>query len=249
MTFERLENLNGRIAVVVGANGQVGKLAVTKLAAQGARVIGIVRKDVDTLQSRLSDLGNGSYAICADIKDTKTIRDAAEQIMSKEGRVDILINAAGHTRNIPPGQDLPDEIFDEIVATNLRGVHVTIREFKKLLQASSDAVVINISSVAGTRASQSNLAYAASKAGVDLMTKTLAKALAPIRFVGLAPSFLENPTSGAVKMPGTNERIAANTPLRRVGTGEDIANTILSMVMDTRFITGQTIIIDGGFTL
>jgi NAD(P)-dependent dehydrogenase (short-subunit alcohol dehydrogenase family) len=250
MTFNQLENLNGKTVVIAGGCGQVGFESAKQLAKHGAKIIALVRRELETAQSMMDTLGNGSYAILASITDTNSIKLAANEIKLKEGKCDILINAAGVTRSVPPTQDLSDELFDEIVDTNLKGVYITIREFKKLLSVSGDSLIINMSSVAGSRASQSNLAYGAAKAGVDLITKTLAKALAPsIRIVGIAPSFLENPTSGATKPPGANERIALNSPLQRVGNASDIASTIVCIAMNLRFITGQTITVDGGFTL
>jgi NAD(P)-dependent dehydrogenase (short-subunit alcohol dehydrogenase family) len=250
MTFNQLENLNGKTVVIAGGCGQVGFESAKQLAKHGAKIIALVRRELETAQLMMDTLGNGSYAILASITDTNSIKLAANEIKLKEGKCDILINAAGVTRSVPPTQDLSDELFDEIVDTNLKGVYITIREFKKLLSVSGDSLIINMSSVAGSRASQSNLAYGAAKAGVDLITKTLAKALAPsIRIVGIAPSFLENPTSGATKPQGANERIALNSPLQRVGNASDIASTIVCIAMNLRFITGQTITVDGGFTL
>lgn len=250
MTFKQLNNLNGKVVVIAGGCGQVGFESAKQLSNKGAKIISLVRRDLEKSQVMMDTLLNGSYAILASITDTNSIKAAVEEIRLKEGKCDILVNAAGITRSIPPTEDLSDELFDEIVNVNLKGVYVTIREFRELLSLSGDGLIINMSSVAGSRASQSNLAYGAAKAGVDLITKTLAKALAPtIRIVGIAPSFLENPTSGAIKPPGANDRIALNSPLKRVGQANDIASTIVSIAMDIRFITGQTIIVDGGFTL
>jgi len=246
--FEKLENLNGKVVVIAGGAGQVGYATAKALSSKGASVIVLVRRDLESAKSMMAQLPVAGTAMLADVTDTASIKNAVSQI----SQCDILINAVGTTRNIPPVelQNLTDEIFDTIIATNLKGSFVLIREFHSLLAKSGDALIINISSTAGLRASQSNLAYGAAKAGIDLITKTLGKALGPnIRVVGVAPGYLTNPTSGAVKPPGANEQIGKMSPLRRVGQAEDIANAIESIATTMRFVTGQTITVDGGISL
>ena len=170
----------------------------------------------------------------------------------KFGECHILINAAGTTRSIPPDrlELLSDEIFDEIVTTNLRGVFATVREFAPLLKRTGNGVIINISSTASLRAGRSNVAYAAAKAGLNLMTQTLAKALAPeIRLLAIAPGYMVHPTSGAQKAADFNTKAALACPLKRIGYADDIVNTIESCLTTIRFSTGSLFVVDGGRTL
>lgn len=237
-------NLNGKIAVITGGLGQVGWAVSNRLSDLGATVIALVRRDVDDANSRMKLLSDRCYAILADVTKSETLVAAAEQI----GHCDILINAAGYTRNISPAklQELTDDIFDSVVNTNLKGTFSAIRSFHPFMQ---EGIIINISSTAGLRASISNPAYGAAKAGIDLLTKTLAKSLAPnIRVVGIAPGYLINPTSGAIKPVNANEQIASLTPLKRVGEAEDIAQMVESVIF-SKHLTGQTIVIDGGISL
>lgn len=246
--FEKLENLNNKVVVIAGGVGQVGYATATALAARGATVIALVRRDLESAENMMSQLPVKGSAILADVTNTLSIKNAVSQIK----QCDILINAVGTTRNIPPVEliNLTDEIFDTIIDTNLKGSFVLIREFCPLLIKSGDGLIVNVSSTAGSRASQSNLAYGAAKAGIDLITKTLGKALGPsVRVVGIAPGYLTKPTSGATKPPGANEQIGKISPLHRVGQAEDIANAIESVATTMRFITGQTITVDGGVTL
>lgn len=241
-----MENLNGKIVVITGGCGQVGYRTAKRLSQQGATVIGLVRRDLDKAQELYKDIGT---VLLASTTDTMQLKDAVSYVANTFGRCDILINAAGITKSIPPTHlhMLTDSMFDEIVSTNLRGTYATIREFSSLF--GDNSLVINISSTSGLRASQSNLAYGAAKAGIDLITKTLGKAMAPkTRVVGIAPGFLENPTSGAIKLPGANERIAHISPMKRVGQADDIVDAIES-VISMKMITGQTIVVDGGITL
>jgi 3-oxoacyl-[acyl-carrier protein] reductase len=141
---------------------------------------------------------------------------------------------------------LTDELFDEMIITNLRGVYATIREFSDLLKSSGDGLIINVSSQSAQRASNSCVAYSASKAGLDLMTRTLAKSLAPaVRVLGISPGYLENATSGVTRLQD-NDVLAAQSPLQRLGTADDIASTIEACATTIRFATGTVFLIDGG---
>jgi 3-oxoacyl-[acyl-carrier protein] reductase len=116
-----------------------------------------------------------------------------------------------------------------------------------LLRNSEAGLIINITSAAGKRASRSNIMYGASKAALELITATLSKVLAPnIRVVNVCPGMLETATSGAVKPEGTNERMSNEIPLRRVGTADDVVATIEALATTMVYITGSTILLDGG---
>lgn len=239
-----IQSLKGQVAVITGGCGQVGYTVAGRLAAMGATVVAIVRRDLEQAQQRMQALSPDCYALLADVRDSASLNEAARRV----GRCNILINAVGYTKSIVPTklQELTDEIFDDIVNTNLKGTFASIRAFEPCIDT---GIIINMSSTAGLRASQSNLAYGAAKAGIDLLTKSLAKSLAPkIRVVGIAPGYLVNATSGAVKLPNANEYIVNNTPLKRIGQAEDIADAVES-VIKIKHITGQTIVVDGGISL
>ena len=251
MSFERLSNLNGKVVVITGGCGQVGYATAKRLAQQGARIIVLVRNNLQQAQSMMANLPNPDldlFAILASIIDTEDLKYAVEQVKQRAGRCDILINSASTLNPIPPSNlhDLTDEIFDEIVTVNLRGAYATIREFSNLLKDSGDGLIVNLSSQAGQRASNTCVAYAASKAGIDLMTRTLAKSLAPtIRVIGIAPGHLETAVSGVTRINNTEE-MANSAALKRIGTGDDVASTIEAYAMTIRYATGITVLLDGG---
>lgn len=254
--FERLDNLNGRVAVITGGAGQVGYATAIRLAERGARIIAIVRRDLDDANNKMKQLPNFDklkhFALLASVTDTKSLVQARDEIKKIAGRCDILINSAGITKNVKPAnfEDLTDEIFDEIILTNLRGTYAAIRTFVPLLKESGDGLIINLSSTASLRASPSNVAYSSAKAGINLMTRTLAKVLAPeIRILAVAPGHMVKPTSGATKSEGSNEAMAATSPLKRIGEADDVASTIEACATQVRFATGTVIIIDGGRTI
>jgi NAD(P)-dependent dehydrogenase (short-subunit alcohol dehydrogenase family) len=244
-------NLNNKVAVIAGGCGQIGYATAKRLATQGARIIVLVRRDIDQAQTMMDTLPNPAlhhFAILASVINTKELKSAVAEVKQRAGRCDMLINTAGALNPIPPANlhGLTDEIFDEIITTNLRGVYATIREFSDLLKESGDGLIINISSQSGQRASNSCVAYGASKAGLDLITKTLAKSLAPtIRVVGIAPGYLEHATSGATRII-SNKTLAAESPLHSLATGDDIAKTVEAFATMITHATGTTLLVDGG---
>ena len=254
MTFNKLDNLEGKVAVITGGSGQIGYATAIRLAEQKCRVVILTRNETEELHEKVKFLPNselGHFFVISDITDTKSLKEAADRVLIEAKRCDILINSAGITQIIKPLQIelLTDKIFDDIVKTNLRGVFATIRTFLPLMKELNDGIIINISSASGERASDSNLAYSASKAGLNILTKNLSKVLAPnIRILSISPGYLEETTSGIISGSKVKEKKISETPLKRLGTGEDIANTIIACVTHIRFATGSTIVVDGGRT-
>lgn len=251
MSFDRLPNLLGRVAVIVGGGGQVGSATAQRLAEQGAQVVLLVHRNLERANKIVSDLPRpelGHFVVQASVTDTASLKTAVTTIKNRAGRCDILVNTAGVLTPVSPTDlhALTDELFDEMIITNLRGVYATIREFSELLTASGDGLIVNVSSQSGQRASNSCVAYAASKAGLDLMTKTLAKSMAPnVRVLGISPGYLENATSGVTRLQN-NSVLAAQSPLQRLGTADDIASTIEACATTIRFATGTVFLVDGG---
>lgn len=237
--------------MITGGCGQIGYAAARRLAADGITVVALVRKNLEEAKELLNKLPNqhlNHTAILASVTDTAQIKTAVQQVNDLFERCDILINAAGINKVVPVSHidKFTDELFDSIMDTNLKGTFVCVREFLPLLKK-ENGLVINLSSLSAYSGNNINLAYAASKAGVNSLTKTLARGLAPaVRVVGIAPGYLEKATSGINKTPGFNEKIAAEIPLNRVATGDDIADVIMSLVNGMSYINGETIKIDGG---
>jgi len=235
-----------RIAIIAGGMGQIGQATARRLADLDFEVNIIVRRNLDQAKQFVSNLSNsGHRAFLASVLDAESLKAVASEI----DHCDLLVNAAGITQNHHPKdfESLTDQIFDDIVASNLRGPFTTIREFSPLLKKSSNAVIINITSASSQRASASNIAYGASKAGLELITKSLSKVLAPnIRVMAICPGYLESATSGAIKSQHFNEQISREIPLGRVGSGEDVAKAIEAIYFHFPYSTGSTILLDGG---
>ena len=251
-TFAPLETLAGRVAVIAGGLGAVGRATAVRLAAKGARVVLLHRKDAGAATPVLASLaGEGHFDVRASITESAQLAQAASLVRERCGRVDILVNTAGFTRPVAAANldALDDALIDDIFRSNWRGVFATIRAFLPLLQESGDGVIVNVSSIAGLTGTGSNLAYSASKAGLDVMAKGLARALAPkVRVLNVSPGVVEStfvPGRGA----DFNAKAAAGTPLQRVGQAEDVAAAIEACATTLRFATGQVFVVDGGRTL
>ena len=250
--FGPLDRLDGRVALIAGGLGAVGKAAAVRLAALGARVILLHRKTGGEAKAFIASLaGSGHGDVQANITDSASLARAAQEVQSHFGRLDILVNTAGFTRPVPAADlaSLTDELIDDIFKANWRGVFATIRAFHPLLKASGDGLIVNVSSISGFTGNGSNLAYVASKAGLDILGKSLARALAPeVRVLTVSPGVVE---SGFVPGRGAdfNTKTAATTPLRRVGQPDDVAAAIVACATTLRFSTGQIIVVDGGRAL
>ncbi len=255
MRFEAIDRLDGKVAVITGGKGAIGLATARRLAARGARIVSLDRHGGAAVQALLDGLpavdAGAHLAITASITDSVALQAAAAAVASQTGRCDILVNSAGFTKAVPPADldGLTDDLFDEIVQANLRGVFATIRAFAPLLQASGDGLVVNVSSIAGFTGTGSNLAYVAAKAGVDVLTKSLAKALAPqVRVLAVSPGVVDSsfvPGRGA----DFNDKAAATIPLKRIGVVDDIASAIEACATSLRFATGSRFVIDGGRSL
>jgi len=195
--------------------------------------------------------GGGHIVIPADITETATLIAARDAIQRGFGRLDILVNSAGFTKPIPHGDlgALDDDFIDRMFAVNWRGQFAAIRTFAPMLKASGDGLIVNISSIAALNGAGSNIAYGAAKAGIDVMGKSLARALAPeVRVMTVSPGVV---ATGFVPGRGAefNEKAAASTPLKRIATAEDVAEAVLACATHLSYSTGATIVVDGGRAL
>ncbi|MEM9468154.1 MAG: SDR family oxidoreductase [Actinomycetota bacterium] len=241
--------MTDRTALVAGGGGGIGSAICRRLASDGLVVLVGYHASADRAEALAAELpGDGHRAVQVAVEDSTALAALAADVAASEGRLDVLVNCAGVTR--PVAHDdldgLDDELIDQIFATNWRGPFATIRAFRGMLEASDDAVVVNISSVAGLTGQGSNVAYCASKAALDSMTRSLGRALAPtIRIMSVSPGWVLG--EYASRMP--DEVIAVQrdaTPLNRLATGEDVGAAVSAVVHDLPFTTGTIVNVDGG---
>ncbi|MBV8250892.1 MAG: SDR family oxidoreductase [Comamonas sp.] len=248
-SFSPLDRLDGQVAVITGGTGAIGAATARRLAALGARVVVLHRGTSDQARPLLQSLaGQGHGSVTASVTDSAQLATAAQTVERSFGAASILINCAGHTRPVPAGdlQALSDELIDEIFASNWRGTFAAIRAFAPQLQAGDDGLIVNVSSIAGMTGLGSNLAYAAAKAGIDALTKGLAKTLAPkVRVLAVSPGVVDS-SFVAGRDASFNARTGATIPLQRVGTPDDVAAAIQACCTGLRYATGSIFVADGG---
>ena len=242
-------DLNNKVAVVTGASGGIGEATAKRLAEAGARVIVGYNSNADVAEKIAAALpGTGHRAVRIPMLDTAEIRAVAAMVEREFGRCDVLVNSAGFTRMVPHAdlEALTDELIDSIFAANVRGPFATVRAFAPLMKKAGDAVIVNISSVAGITGSGSNIAYGGSKAALDTMALSLARVLGPeIRVMTVSPAAVDT-----AFVPGRTtamvERVAASTPLKRVVQADEVAQAVMAAVTHLTSSTGWVIPVDGG---
>ena len=248
-SFEPRPSLDGRTAVITGGAGAIGAATARRLAGLGARVVLLQRSRTAATDELLAALpGQGHLALSASVTDSAALGRAAAEVEQRTGGANLLVNAAGFTQPVAPTDldGLNDALIDDIFAVTWRGTFASIRAFAPQLRASGDGLVVNVSSIAATTGLGSNLAYAAAKAGVDALTKGLAKTLGPaIRVLAVSPGVVDTsfvPGRGA----DFNAKVGATLPLRRVGRADDVAAAIVACATSLRYATGSIFVVDGG---
>jgi 3-oxoacyl-[acyl-carrier protein] reductase len=243
------------VAVVTGGTGGIGSRICGALAQAGMRVVVGYHRSADAAEAVLASLaGEGHAALAAPVTDSAALAVLAAEIGACYGRCDALVNCAGITRFVPHGDldGLDDALIDRILATNVRGPFAAVRALRPMLEKSAQpggGVVINISSVAATMAMGSNVMYCASKAALDNMTRSLARALAPqIRVVSVSPGLVDTAFIGSLD-PTWRDQQAARTPLGRLAAPDEIAVAVIAAIRDLTFTTGAVITVDGGRAL
>jgi len=243
------QDLAGQVAVVTGGAGGIGTAVCRRLADAGATIVIGYRNSAAKAEALVGSLpGSGHTALPALVESSDALDTLAVEVEDRLGRADILINNAGTSRFVPHGDldALDDELIDQIFRVNWRGAFACVRAFRTLLAAGDGGLVINMSSIAGTTAMGSNVAYCASKAALNTMTMALARALAPkIRVVSVSPGVVETDFTRSFDEQWRSEQ-AARTPLGRLGQPDDVAEACLAVATSLGFTTGSIIPVDGG---
>lgn len=241
--------LDGKVAVVTGANGGIGSAICRRLAQAGMHVVLTDLKPVEETQHVADTLaGAGHMVVQAAVDNSADQARLAHLIAERYGTVDLLVNNAGVTRPVPHNDldALDDELIDLIFRVNFRGAFSSVRALKDLLMNGEGGLVVNISSIAARTAVGSNVAYCASKAAIDNMTMSLARALAPkIRVVSVAPGWVDGEYARRMP-PEVIQEQRDKTPLHRLAQAEDVAEAIYAAAAHLTFTTGAIIPVDGG---
>jgi pteridine reductase len=240
-------SLSGKVALVTGAARRIGAVIARTLHAEGADVAIHFRSSASEAKAIASDLEAqrpGSAAtFCADLTDLESLNSLAADVAAWRGRLDILVNNASSFYPTPPGE-ITEEQWDDLVGTNLKAPLFLSQALLPALRTARGAI-INIVDVHAQRPLRNHTVYGPAKAGLAMLTRSLAKDLAPeIRVNGVSPGAILWPESDM--SDATKEAIIEQIPLRRAGTPEDIASAVLFLASEASYVTGQIIAIDGG---
>jgi len=242
--------LKNQVALVSGGSSGIGAACVRQLAAQGASVVVGYHRGVERAQALLRELpGEGHLAMHVPLEDSAAHSALAQAVMAQKGRLDILVNSAGYTQRIPHSDvdTLTPELFNQLLTANAGGTYSLTRALLPMLQQ-SQGLVVNVSSVSAFTGSGSNMAYCAAKAAVDTLTQSLARAFGPVRFVSVSPASVDTDFV-AGRSRAEIEKKAAQSPLGRVVTADDVARAVLACATHLTTATGTRIVIDGGASL
>lgn len=244
------------VALITGAATGIGRAATVALAEAGYDVaINYSRSEEAARETAALAQAKGAKTLVfkCDVSDDPSVRKMLAAVEKEFGRLDALVNNAGTTSNVKPSdfESMTAEEWDRVFAVNVRGMFQVTRAAAPLLKAARGSVV-NTASIVGLRPGPQPLPYAASKAAVVSLTKLLALNLAPdVRVNAVAPGWMEGDWMKrmlADRYEDLMARRAKSTPLRRCATSEDVAEVIVNLITGNRFVNGEIIVIDGGFS-
>ena len=245
--------LEGKTALVTGASRGIGRQIALTLAKYGAAVIinynGSARK-AEEVAEEIRAMGRRAETVQCSVSDFEACKEMAEFALKAFGHIDILVNNAGITRDNLLMR-ISESDFDAVIDTNLKGTFNTIHHFYKTFLKQRSGRIINLSSVTGILGNAGQANYAASKAGVIGLTKSVARELAGrnITVNAVAPGFIDTEMTQAMTETA-KEAVLSQIPMKRVGQTEDIAETVAFLASDrARYITGQVISVDGGMSM
>ena len=240
-------NLNGKKALITGAGRGIGKAAANRFLAAGAEVWGLGTKEPADLPERIMDAAGKFHWISADLGKTNEVESVIEEAIKASGGFDIAVNNAGITRdNLSFRMSIED--WQKVLDINLTAAFLTARTVGRDMIRRRSGSIINISSVVGIHGNGGQANYAASKAGLIAVTKSLAQEMASrgIRVNAIAPGFIESDMTAAIPEEARTKMIDS-IPLKRTGKPEDVAEAVLFFASDSSlYITGQVLSVDGG---
>lgn len=261
-------SLSDKVALITGGTGVLGSAMAEGLARAGAHVVILGRrKDVaEKLAAEIKAKGFEAMAVCADVLDAEQLMNAKRQVLEAYGSIDILVNAAGGNlpgATIPPDKNIFDlniGDFQKVVDLNLLGTVLPTKIFSEVMMQSKRGVVINISSMAASRALTRVVGYSAAKSAVDNFTRWMAVELASkfgegLRVNAIAPGFFITEqnrsllTNANGSFTARGQSVINQTPFGRFGEAEELIGTLIWLCSDaSRFVTGIVVPVDGGFS-
>ncbi|HSW18130.1 MAG TPA: SDR family NAD(P)-dependent oxidoreductase [Ramlibacter sp.] len=247
-----LHNIDGRVALITGGGSGLGRAMAWGLAAHGADIV-IVDQAVDKAQACAEEIrkGTGRRVLClaADVSAERDVNEAVGAALGKWGRVDILINNAGHNIR-KPTLEFTQEEFDSLHAVHVRGAFLFCKALGRHMQERRSGSIINIASMLGLVGAPGVAPYSAAKAAVASFSRVFAIEMAPfnVRVNSIAPGYIDTPLT-RTHPEAVRRSITEGTPLGRFGLPNELIGPILFLASDaSTFVTGSTLVVDGGWT-
>ena len=242
-------DLTGRVALVTGSTRGIGRSIAGTLASCGASVA-VVGRDQSRADGVAAELGGSAQGFACDVSDVAQVTSLIEKVEKGMGSLDILVNNAGLTRdNIL--LRMKDDDWDAVIDANLRGAFATIRAATRGMMKRRWGRIINISSIVGLIGNKGQANYAASKAGLIGLTKSVAREFASRNIIAnvIAPGYIETDMTAAMT-PEAQAAMKGMIPLERLGTSQDVANMVAFLASEhASYITGQVLVVDGGLVM
>lgn len=253
-SFKNLFDLSGRVAIITGGAGGLGRTTALALAEYGANVA-VVSRNIENLQKvadEIRAIGREGLAVKADVTKEEDVQQMVKKVMNEWGKIDILVTYAG-INILKPAEEYPLEDWKRILDVNVTGMFLCDREVGKVMIQQRRGKIINVSSVRGAYGLPRNyLGYCTTKGAVNMITRQLACEWAKFNVLvnAIAPTIIETPlTKHIFSDPEFAKSLKARIPLGRWGQPEDLVGCIIFLASDaSNFITGQIIYIDGGVT-
>lgn len=240
--------LDGRRALVTGASGGIGAAVARALAAEGARLVVAARRP-EPLADFAAQL-DGASPIVLDVADPESVRAGVGEAAELLDGLDTLVNAAAVDCEWSPVGEMSVETWDETIAINLSGAFYVCRAALPHLVAAGNASIVNVTSVAAYTVWPEDAAYAASKAGLDMLTRTIAVEYGAhgVRANCVSPGVIDAGMTDAIAEPAERERLVELHPLARLGLAEEVAEAVVWLCSEaSSFTTGSVVRVDGGF--
>ncbi len=247
-----MQDFKNKVAVVTGSTHGIGKAIALAFARAGANVV-VCGRNLKNAQNAANDIKKGCKGRCiafkCDVSDSRDVKKMIDAVVAEFGKIDILVNNAGVADN-GSLTELAEESWDRTIDVDLKGVFLCSPAVAKHMIKRKYGKIVNIASVVGQMGNAGQANYAASKAGLIGLTKTLAREFAArnVQVNAVAPGAIEWPQSQSDFSPAERAAIIDHTLLKRVGSPADIARTVKFLVFDAPYVTGQVINVDGGRT-